>query len=125
MTIGKQLKHDFTNGELKLHDSNGKLTYYETSNGDWSKFEYTKDGNLTYQNDSDGFWAKREYDSNGNYSAYTSSNGYWYKAEHDSEGEEIYYENSDGDIRDNRPKAKCSGKTVVIDGVEYELKEKK
>jgi len=41
----------------------------------------------------------------------------------DSNGNAIYYETSDGDIADNRPKPNCNGKTVTIDGVEYELKE--
>ena len=83
MTVAKLLKHDFAKGDLKLYDSNGNKTYYENS---------------------DGFWSKREYDSN---------------------GKRIYFENSTGTVSDNRPKANCSGKTVTIDGIEYELKAKK
>jgi len=81
-TIAKLLKHDFTKGSLNLFDINGNNTYYENS---------------------DGFWSKREYDSNGN---------------------KTYYENSDGTIEDNRPKENYGGKTVIIDGIEYELKAK-
>ena len=124
MTIAKQLKHDFKKGELKLHDSNGKLTYYEKSNGDWSKFEYTEDGKLIYFEDSDKYWCKYEYDSNGKLIYFEDSDKYWVKKEYNLNGREIYYENSDGNITDNRPKTSCSGKTVTIDGVEYELKEK-
>ena len=83
MTVAKLLKHDFTKGDLKLYDSNGYQTYFETSK------EY---------------WSKREFDSN---------------------GKETYFENSNGTIRDNRPKENCNGKTVTIDGIEYELKAKK
>ena len=65
------------------------------------------------------------YDSNGNEIYYEDSDGYWAKRECDSNGKEIYFESSNGIIVDNRPKVSCSGKTVTIDGVEYELKEKK
>jgi len=58
-------------------------------------------------------------------SYFKNSNGYWYKREFDSNGNKIYYEDSDGIIRDNRPKPNCSGKTVTIDRIEYELKAKK
>ncbi len=103
-TVAKLLKHDFTKGDLKLYDSNGKETYFE---------------------DSDWHWSKREYNSNGKETYFESSNGYWSKSEYDSNGNEIYYENSKGIIRDNRHKENCNGKTVTIDGIEYELKAKK
>jgi len=103
-TIAKLLKHDFTKGSLNLFDTNSNLTYYEGSNGYWVKREYDSNCKETYYENSTGHWSKREYNSNGN---------------------RIYYENSNGDIEDNRPKANCSGKTVTIDGIEYELKAKK
>ena len=102
MTIAKLLKHDFKKGDLNLFNSNGKVIYLEDSNG---------------------YWYKKEYDTNGNTIYYESLNGYWYKHEYDTNGNKIYYENSSGVIRDNRPN--CNGKTVTIDGIEYELKEKK
>jgi len=43
---------------------------------------------------------------------------------YDSNGNKTYYENSDGTIEDNRPKENYGGKTVIIDGIEYELKAK-
>ena len=104
MTVAKLLKHDFTKGDLKLYDSNGYQTYFETSK------EY---------------WSKREFDSNGNNTYYENSNGYWYKFEYNSNGNNTYYETSKGTIIDNRPKPNCGGKTVTVDGIEYELKEKK
>ena len=103
MTVAKLLKHDFAKGDLKLYNSNGNVTYYETSNGAWYKYKYNSNGNQTY---------------------YEDSKGYWYKYKFDSNGKRIYYENSKGDITDNRPKANSNGKTVIIDGIEYELKEK-
>jgi len=143
-TIAKLLKHDFTKGDLNLFDTNGNETYYETygywlkkeydyngkviyyekSYGYWIKREYDSDGNETYFEDSNGYWCKWEFDSNGKETYFEGSNGYWYKKEFDSNGNEIYYEDSAGDIEDNRPKANC-GKTVTIDGIEYELKAKK
>lgn len=101
-TIAKLLKHDFDKGPLYLYDSNGKLIYYEKSNG---------------------YWVKREFNSNGNEIYFERSNGFWYKREFDSNGNEIYYENSNGTIIDNRPKPSCKGKVVEIDGKKYKLTE--
>ena len=78
MTKGEILNHDFTKGNLTLYDSNGKQTYYE---------------------DSDGYWSKREYDSNGNETYFEDSTGSWQKHEFDTNSNEIYYEDSDGLIR--------------------------
>ncbi len=125
MTIAKLLKHDFTKGSLNLFDTNGNLTYYENSTGYWYKFEYDSNDNLTYSEDSAGYWSKYKFDSNGSETYFESSNGYWSKREYDSNGNVIYFENSTGTISDNRPKTNCSGKTVTIDGIEYELKAKK
>jgi len=124
-TVAKLLKHDFTKGDLKLYDSNGKETYFEDSDGHWSKREYNSNCNQTYFKSSNGYWYKKEFDSNGKETYFEGSNGYWYKKEFDSNGNEIYYENSKGTVSDNRPKENCNGKTVTIDGIEYELKAKK
>ena len=124
-TIAKLLKHDFTKGDLKLYDSNGKETYSENSNGSWVKRESDSNGNQTYYETSNGYWYKSEYDSNGNNTYYENSNKHWSKREYDTNGSETYFENSNGTIEDNRPKANSNGKTVIIDGIEYELKEKK
>ena len=80
-TIAQFLK--ITKFPFKITDGNGNLTYYEYSDGFWSKLEYDSSGNLTYLEDSNGFWSKREYNSSGN---------------------EIYHENSKGIVKDNRPK---------------------
>ena len=68
---------------FRIKDSNGKVIYYESSTGYWSRSEYDSNGKLIYSENSNRFWCKSEYDSNGN---------------------EIYWENSDGNIIDNRPK---------------------
>ena len=65
------------------------------------------------------------FDTNGNLTYFEDSNGFWVKREFDSNGKETYSENSNGTIRDNRPKPNCGGKTVTVDGIEYELKAKK
>ena len=124
-TIAKLLKHDFIKGDLKLYDSNGNLICYETSNGVLYKFEYDSNGNQIYYESSTGYWVKSEFDTNGNKTYYENSTGYWSKFEFDTNGKRIYYEDSKGTIRDNRPKENCNGKTVTIDGIEYELKAKK
>ena len=103
-TVAQLLKHDFkSKGSLYLYDSNGKLIYYENSDGYWDKQEYDSNGKVIYYENSDGFWSKYEYDSNSN---------------------EIYYENSKGNIIDKRPKKEtCNGKVVEIDGKKYKLSE--
>lgn len=89
-------------------------------------FEIEDDnGNVIYIEESDGYWYKREYDSNNNEIYFEDSNGYWVKKEYDSNNNEIYFETSGGLIEDKRPKSTCEGKTVEIDGIEYELKLKK
>ena len=123
-TVAQVLKHDFAKGDLNLFDSNGKQTYFENSKGYWSKREFNLNGKETYFENSNEYWYKREYNSNGNQTYYENSNGFWSKREYDSNGKETYYENSNGTIEDNRPKPNCGGKTVTVDGIEYELKAK-
>jgi hypothetical protein len=98
-TIAQQL--NIKEFPFSIKDKNGKVIYYENSNGFWSKCEYDSNGKEIYFEYSDGYWIKKEYDSNGNV---------------------IYYENSDGEIKDNRPKG-CEGKIVEIDGKKYKLTE--
>ena len=99
-TIVQQIKWDFkANGDLEIKDKNGKLIYFE---------------------DSDGYWYKREFDSKGNCTYYEDSRGFWIKWEYNSQGNEIYFENSNGEIEDNRPKS-CEDKEIEIDGVKYKL----
>ncbi len=81
MTIAKQLKIKEFPFEIK--DANGKLIYYESSNGYWRKREYNANGNCIYHENSTGVWSKREYDANGKL---------------------IYHETSTGVLVDNRPK---------------------
>ena len=99
-TIAQQIKWDFkANGNLEIKDKNGRLIYFEISNGDWGKWKYDSQGKKIYFEDSNRFWEKWEYDSQGNC---------------------IYYETSNGEIEDNRPKS-CEGKVVEIDGEKYKL----
>lgn len=80
-----------------------------------------KNGNETYYENSDGYWSKREYDSNDNEIYYEDSDGYWNKREWNSNGNQIHFENSNGIVIDNRPKSH-EGKIVEVDGTKYELK---
>ena len=113
ITIAQLLKHDFkSKGPLYLYDSNGKIIYFENSDGYWVKREYDSNGKEIYFENSTGHWVKREYDTNGKIIYYENS-----------DGKEIYYENSNGIILDNRPKSTCNGKVVEIDGKKYQLKE--
>jgi hypothetical protein len=118
-TIAQQLNVKEFPFEIK--NSQGKIIYYEESNGFWCKYEYDSQGKEIYYENSEGYWCKREYNSNGNVIHYKDSNGYWNKSEYDSNGKEIYYENSTGSIIDNRSKPTCEGQTVEIDGVKYKL----
>ena len=88
--------------DKREYDTNGRIVYYEDSNGSWMKREYDSNGNEIYYEDSNGSWSKREYDSNGNEIYYEDSNGYWIKKEYDFNGDEIYIETSDGYIEDYR-----------------------
>ena len=108
---------------IKIEDANGNTTYYERSDGYWSKREYDPKGNPTYYENSDGYWSKREYDVDGNETYYEHSDGYWFKYEYDADGNETYYEHSDDTKRGTPRSAKiCEGKIVEVDGVKYELK---
>jgi hypothetical protein len=60
------------------------------------------DGKLIYWETSDGYWVKREY-AGGKEIRWEDSTGYWEKMEW-ADGNRIYYENSYGVIIDNRPK---------------------
>jgi hypothetical protein len=55
MTIAQQIKWDFkTNDELRIKDNNGKLIYWEDSNGVWEKSEYDSQGRFIYRENSFG-----------------------------------------------------------------------
>lgn len=47
-------------------NSNGKLSYWEDSNGRWYICEYDSNANRTYYEDSLGYWEKAKFDSNSN-----------------------------------------------------------
>jgi hypothetical protein len=98
-SIAKFFNHDFSKGYFELFDKNGNIVYSENPRGSWCKLKYDNNGNKIYYEDSYGHWSKCEYDKNNN---------------------EIYYEDSYGNIKDNRPK--CNVKTVIIEGIEYELR---
>ena len=109
---------------IEIRNSNGKETYYENSDGEWSKQEYDANGRVTYSEDSDGFWDKCEYDSNGKETYYENSNGFWLKREYDSGGKETYSEDSDGVKRGTpRSSKSCEGKVIEVDGKKYKLTE--
>jgi hypothetical protein len=89
---------------FEIKDKNGKLIYFEYSNGLWFKSEYDDRGKEIRFENSTGLWIKREYDDQGNGIYIENSDGYWIKREYDDQGNLIYSENSDGKIVDNRPK---------------------
>ena len=41
-------------GTLRLYDAKGNMTYGESSNGDWIKYQYDAKGNVIYREDSGG-----------------------------------------------------------------------
>ena len=54
-TIAQKIKWNFeTNGELRIKDNNGKLIYWEDSNGVWEKSEYDSQGRFIYRENSFG-----------------------------------------------------------------------
>jgi len=76
------------------YDSNNNVTYWEDSDGLWSRVEYDYNSNQTYVEDSDGWWIKKEYNSNGRVTSYYDSTGHWYSKEYDSNGNMIYFNNT-------------------------------
>lgn len=79
----------------EIYNEKGYLTYWENSDGYWSKYEYDDNNNETYWENSDGKWKKRKYVNNKlTYSKdYT---GYWIKYEYDNKGNRACSEDSDG-----------------------------
>lgn len=54
-TIAQLINWDFeANGKLVIKDKNGKLMYWENSNGRWTKHEYNSQGKEIYYEDSEG-----------------------------------------------------------------------
>ena len=99
--IYKELGIDFT-FPIEITNANGDRTYYERS---------------------DGFWSKRECDASGNQTYFEDSKGYWWKYEYDSNGNETYFENNNG-YKDGTPRSQsCAGKIVEVDGKKYKLTE--
>jgi len=76
---GKQIYCETDDGlyvKLEYH-INGGLSFKQTWNGDiWTKREYNKNGKIIYYEYSEGYWWKREYDENGIEVYYENSNGY-------------------------------------------------
>ena len=89
---------------FEIKDEQGKIIYFEDSEGYWTKREYDDKGNKTRFENSNGFWWKQEYDANGKETLFENSCGFWIKQEFDAEGNEIFYLNSNGKMRNNRPK---------------------
>jgi len=98
--IYKELGIAFT-FPIVIEDANGNQTYYELSDGYWSRSERDANGYVTYHKDSDDFW---------------------YRSERAADGNETYYETSDGTKRGTPRSAKtCEGKVVEVDGIKYKL----
>ena len=81
LVLGIIFNQPVTIDDNYVYDTNGRVIYFEDSNGYWTKREYDNQNNLIYRETSTGYWYKREYDTNGN---------------------KIYQETSDGEIIDNR-----------------------
>lgn len=87
---------------IAINDSNDIDVFFGLPEDYWEKCDFNADGKLEYWENSEGMWNKYEHDADGNMVYYENSNGYWIKYEYDSCGNEIYYENSNGVIIDNR-----------------------
>jgi YD repeat-containing protein len=105
---------------IALNTTRTVQTYYENSDGFWSRCEYDEKGNLTYCEDSDGYWYRHEYDKNGKVTYYENSNGFWSRREYDENGNRTYYEDRDG-IKRGTKRSSCDGKVIEVDGKKYKL----
>ena len=61
---------------IRITDSNDNVTYYESSNGDWERWECDAKGYVTYYESSMGYWERWECDANGKRTYYESSEGF-------------------------------------------------
>ena len=108
---------------IEIKDDNGTDTYWEDSNGYWSRWKRDANGKQTYYETSTGYWSRYERDTNGKETYYEDSTGYWHKYEYNADGTETYYETSTGYKRGTPKSAKtCEGKVVEVDGIKYKLK---
>lgn len=82
--------------EYKIEDNNDKETYYEDSDGDWTKREFNVNDNIIYIEYSNGEWTKWEYDANDNCIKINNSDGYCVKWEYDSNSKLIAEIDSNG-----------------------------
>jgi len=86
---------------IDIKDANGDVTYYETSDSYWERWEYDANDKVTYVENSDGYWERWEYDA---------------------KGKQTYCETSDGNKSGTPRSAKtCEGKVVEVDGIKYKL----
>ena len=72
--IYKELGIAFT-FPIEIRNADGNLTYCESRNDFWAKWEYDAHGNETYTEDSTEFWEKWEYDEDGYETYCENSNG--------------------------------------------------
>jgi hypothetical protein len=98
--------------DIKNADCNP--TYFENSDGYWSRLEYDEDGNQTYYEDGNGYWTRREYDENGKVTYYETSGGFWTRYEYDKNGKETYFEDRYGTKRGTK-RGSCSGKVIEVE----------
>ena len=106
---------------IAIKDEDGNVTYFENSDGLWSRREY-ENGKRTYFENSAGYWCRSEFGANGNETYYENSDGSWYRKEFGANGKETYYENSSGNQRGTK-RGSCAGKVIEIDGKKYKLTE--
>ena len=118
----KELEIDFT-FPIEIKNANGNRTYYEDSDGYWSKSKYDANGNETYFEDSDDYWYKRECDDNGKETYFEDSDGDWFRYEYDDNGKETYFEDSKGNKEGTPRSQSCDGKVIEVDGKKYKLTE--
>jgi hypothetical protein len=102
LVLGIIFNQPVTIGDNYVYDKNGRVIYFEDSNGYWAKREYDNQNNEIYFEDGNGYWAKREYDNQNNLIYREDSDGYWGKREYDNQNNLIYREDSDGAIIDRR-----------------------
>jgi len=75
MSIAEFFKHDFSKGDFKLYDENGKAIFWEDSNKYGVRYERNENGLITFWEDSEKFWKRIEYNENGNETFWIDSDG--------------------------------------------------
>ena len=66
MSLAKTNNHNFNDGDFKLFNPHGNISYLEHENGRITRYYYDKNQNCTFKEVENEYWERYEYDENSN-----------------------------------------------------------